>query len=437
MTPTKIIRNYFIIAGLYTLSASLIWGVNTLFLLNAGLNIAGVFLANSAFSISMAVFEIPTGILADTSGRRVSFLFSVAVLTVGTLGYAGIAAAGGGLPLFVLASVVLGLGYTFYSGAVEAWLVDGLNAAGYDGKLDQVFARGSLVTGAAMLVGSVGGGFLGDLDLALPFLLRAAFLAILFVIAYFTMHDTGYTRRPLTISAIPVEVNAVLRASVKYGWQQRPVRLLMGVSFIQAIFTAWGFHASQPYLLALLGQDTVWVVGIISALVALSTMAGNSLVEWFTRYCGKRTTLLLWAAVIQAVAAVGMGLAGSFWLAVPSFLVMMVGTGITSPVYQAMLHRLIPSKQRATIVSFNSMIASGGSTLGQSSLGSLAQARSIGSGYVAGGLATLLAVPILGRLRRLGDPADVIVGTAGKRGACAAQGLPEITAVDTHVATAA
>jgi hypothetical protein len=58
----------------------------------------------------------------------------------------------------VLASVVLGLGFSFYSGAVEAWLVDALGATGSDGPLDPVFARGSIVSGAAMVLGSVGGG---------------------------------------------------------------------------------------------------------------------------------------------------------------------------------------------------------------------------------------------------------------------------------------
>ena len=165
MTSQQVIRSYLVIAGLSTLSASLIWGVNTLFLLDAGLDIFGVFVANAVFTGSMALFEIPTGVLADTRGRRTSFLLSVAVVLVGTLGYVGTAAVGGSLLLFCIMSVILGLGFTFYSGAVEAWLVDALNATGYAGQLDQVFARGSIVSGAAMLVGTVSGGLLGSLDL--------------------------------------------------------------------------------------------------------------------------------------------------------------------------------------------------------------------------------------------------------------------------------
>jgi MFS family permease len=429
MTPQKIIRNYLIIAGLYTLSASLIWGVNTLFLLDAGLDIAGVFIANAAFSAGMFFFEIPTGVLADTSGRRVSFLWSTAVLALGTLGYVGIAAIGGNLTLFVLMSVILGLGFTFYSGAVEAWLVDALNATGYEDNLDQVFARGAFITGGAMLVGTISGGFLGNVDLALPFIGRAVLLIAAFIIAYVVMHDIGYTPHKFTLAAMPAEMKKLTRDSLTFGWNERPIRLLMLVSIIQYGVIAWTFYAWPPYLLELLGQDAVWVAGVVSALIALSTMAGNTLVEWFSRYCGKRTTLLLWAAAVQTAAIVGLGFAGSFWIGVFLVLVMMATTGVAGPVQQAYIHNIIPSEQRATIVSFNSMLSSGGSVLGQTGLGQLAQARSIATGYVAGGAATLLALPLLIALRRLNDDGDLIVGRAGQQAACAGQGLPEVTAV--------
>jgi MFS family permease len=103
LSAQSVINNYLIISGLYTLAASLIWGVNTLFLLDAGLSIQGVFIANAAFTAGMAIFEIPTGVVADTVGRRISFLISVVILFVTTWGYVAIqetAAGCFGLPLF-------------------------------------------------------------------------------------------------------------------------------------------------------------------------------------------------------------------------------------------------------------------------------------------------------------------------------------------------
>ena len=132
MPPSRrILAGYFTLAGLYTLSAALIWGVNTLFLLDAGLSFFEVFVANAAFSAGMVVFEVPTGVVADTLGRRVSFLLSVSVLAATTLLYVALAQVDAGVVAFAVVSVFMGLGFTFYSGAMEAWLVDALAVSGY------------------------------------------------------------------------------------------------------------------------------------------------------------------------------------------------------------------------------------------------------------------------------------------------------------------
>jgi MFS family permease len=431
-TPAPIVRTYLVISALFTLSASVIWGVNTLFLLDAGLDIFEVFIANAAFTAGMVLFEIPTGVVADTSGRRRSFLLSAATLTVGTLGYVAISAMGGGLLLFVLASVVLGLGFSFYSGAVEAWLVDALNATGYQGQLDRVFGRGEMVSGAAMLIGSVGGGVLGNFDLAWPFVVRSALLAAVFLVGLRAMHDVGFTPRTTTLSALPREMGNVLDASVKFGWRSRSVRLLMIVALFQGGFMMWGFYAWQPYFLELLGRDAVWVAGVVAALVALATIAGNALLEFFTRFCGRRTTLLLAASAVMAAASTGIGLAGSFWVAVALLLVSNVAEGVGTPVQQAYLHNVVPSAQRATVVSSVSLVASAGGIGGQLGLGYLSRAQSVAAGYVTGGLALLLTLPPLLLLRRMRQDADVIVGRrAGAPAPCAAQGLPQVSLVDT------
>jgi MFS family permease len=426
----SIVRSYLTMVGLYTLSASLIWGVNTLFLLDAGLELVEVFIANAVFTGSMALFEIPTGVLADTRGRRASFLLSLAVILVGTLGYVGVAAIQGGLAWFVLMSVILGLGYTFYSGAMEAWLVDALAASGFEGKLDRVFARSSMVSGAAMLIGSIGGGFLGEINLSLPFLARSGLLGMVFVFAFYAMHDIGFEPVKTDWRSLPQEMRKVALASIHHGWKHNEVRLLILAGLAQAVVLAWGFYAWQPYFLDLLGREITWVAGVIAALISLSTIFGNSIVEWFTKICGRRTTLLLWASGISSVALVGVGLSNSFWVAVPLYLVSMGAYGVITPVKQAYLHQIIPSDQRATVISFDSLVASGGSMLGQSGLGYLSQAASLSTSYISGGAWSLVAIPILLGLRRLSEPADFITDEAGIEGVCAAQGLPDIATVD-------
>ena len=419
-----VLRTYLAISGIYTLSASLIWGVNTLFLLDAGLDIFGVFVAGAAFTAGNVLFEIPTGVVADTLGRRTSFLFSTAILCAGTLAYVGIPYTGWSplLP-FTIASVFLGLGFSFYSGAVEAWLVDALAARGFAGNLDAVFSRGAMVSGAAMLVGTLAGGLLGQLDLSLPFVARSGLLLLAFAVALAGMRDLGFRARPLRLDTVRAELAGVAAAGVRYGWGKRSLRLLMLASAVQTGFLVWGFYAWQPYFQQLLGTDAVWFAGAIAAAVAASTMAGNAVVDHFARLCGRRTTLLLWAASVQTLAAIGVGLATSFPLALLCLLVVTASVGVVGPVRQAYIHAEVLGQQRATVVSFDSMVANLGGVAGQAGLGYLAKAGGYASAYVTGGVATLLAIPLFLALRMRRDDADRIVGRAGKDSPCAAQGL--------------
>src|SRR5918999_660777 len=86
-TPTSIQRVYLVLMLGNTLAASLIWGINTIFLLDAGLSNLEAFAANAFFTAGMVVFEVPTGIVADTVGRRASYLLGTLTLTVSTLLY--------------------------------------------------------------------------------------------------------------------------------------------------------------------------------------------------------------------------------------------------------------------------------------------------------------------------------------------------------------
>jgi MFS family permease len=72
---------------LSTLAASFIWGINTLFLLDAGLSNVEAFAANALFTAGQVLFELPTGVVADTWGRRTSYLLGTATLLVSTLLY--------------------------------------------------------------------------------------------------------------------------------------------------------------------------------------------------------------------------------------------------------------------------------------------------------------------------------------------------------------
>jgi MFS family permease len=431
-TPKAIIRAYYWIAGTYTLAASCIWGVNTLFLLSAGLDIFEVFVANTAYTIGTVLFEIPTGVLADTRGRRASFLIGVIVLLLTTLAYVGVAQVGGGIVLFSFVSVLVGLGFAFYSGAVEAWLVDALEAAGYTGTLDPIFARSSMVTGFAMVLGTVGGGALGMISLSVPYVVRATVLGVSFAIGWFAMPELGFTARAMDLRAIPKEMGRVTQESFAAARASRPLRFLIGIQLVEWAFLMWAWYAWQPHFLRLWGNpDAVWLAGVLSALMSLAMIGGNGIVDVLTRYCGRRTTLMGWAMAIEVAAAIGVGLTGNFWVAVVLFMVMIGTAGVVGPVRSTSVHNLVTKEHRASVLSFDSMVTSTGSAASQTGLGWISKAYSIPAGFVVGGLFSVLALPLIAILRRMDDPSDFIVGKAReKQGGCAAEGTPPVGQLD-------
>ena len=199
MDAQRIIRTYYGIAATTTLAQALIWGVNTLFLLSVGFDIFEVMLINAAYTVAQVVFEVPTGVVADTVGRRVSYLLAVGTILVSTLLYVGFGLAGYGIWPFVAASALLGVGYTFYTGAVDAWMVDALHSVGYEGRLEPVFARYGIMFGVFMLIGTTAGGLLGQIDLWVPYVLRAVVLVPAFLLGLLVMRDLGFKGRALTL----------------------------------------------------------------------------------------------------------------------------------------------------------------------------------------------------------------------------------------------
>lgn len=404
---SRIVRTYLLITGLFNFSASLIWGVDTLFKLGAGLDIFQVMLTNAAFTLGMVVFEIPTGVVADTLGRRVSLVLCLATLLVSTLLYVATGWWHWGFWAFMGTSVLLGLGYTFYTGALDAWVVDALKASGFTEPLETVFAKGQMVFGVAMLVGTLGGGALGQIHLAIPYLARAATFLPLLGLAWLAMREIGFTPRALEWRRVPEEMRRVFVEGLTYGLHHRVVRPVMLASLVNMSFMIFGFYSWQRYFLDLLGRELVWVSGVIAALTSLAMILGNVLVGPLRRVIATRTGLMIGSSLVQTVTVVLCGALGlllpspaSFLPVVALYLVYGIAMGACTPVKQGYLNAHIPSAQRATIISLDSLFADMGGVVGQSGWGYLAKMRSIGEAWMYSGVTLLLAVPLYAMARK-------------------------------------
>jgi MFS family permease len=402
----RIQRTYLTLLLGNTLAASFIWGINTLFLLDAGLSNFEAFAANAFFTGGMMVFEIPTGVVADTWGRRVSYLLGTIALAASTLLYYLLWVAEAPFWEWAVVSMLLGLGFTFFSGAVEAWLVDALHFAGYEGGLESVLGRGQMIMGVGMLGGSVAGGVIAQAtSLGVPFLMRVGVLLVMFVVAWRLMHDLGFEPAP---SESPVKATkAVFDASLEYGLKNRPVRWMMLAAPFTAGVGIYTFYALQPYLLELYGNPNAYsVAGLAAAIVAGSQILGGYAAPRIRRLFAKRTTSLILGAFASAAMLGLLALVDSFWIALALLVVWGLVFAANMPIRQAYLNDMIPSQQRATVLSFDSLMGSSGGVVIQPALGKAADATSYGTSFAFGALFQLLAVPFLFRSRREGAAAD-------------------------------
>jgi MFS family permease len=407
-TPRSIQRTYLLLLLGNTLAASLIWGINTIFLLDAGLSNLEAFAANAFFTAGMVLFEVPTGIVADTVGRRMSYLLGTLTLAGSSLLYVLLWQIEAPFWQWAIVSLLLGLGFTFFSGAVEAWLVDALTATGFTGALEAVFGRGQVVTGVGMLTGSAAGGFIAQqASLGVPFVLRGLILIVMFAAAFRLMHDVGFTPekggRPLT------EMRKIASASIEYGWRVPAVKWLM----VEALFTGgvgiYGFYALQPYLLELYGDPEAYqIAGLAAAIVAGAQILGGVAAPWIRGLFHRRTSALIAMAGLSAVTLGLVGTIENFWAVIGLTVAWGLLFAASMPIRQTYLNGLIPSRQRATILSFDSMMSSTGGVWTQPVLGRAADAWGYAPTYLMSAGISALALPFLALSRRQNAPADTV-----------------------------
>jgi MFS family permease len=399
-------RTFLTLTLLTTLAASFIWGVNTLFLLDAGLSNAEAFAANAFFSVGQVIFEVPTGVVADTRGRRFSFLLGAFTLLVSTLLYLAMWQFQAPFLGWAAASILLGLGFTFFSGATEAWLVDALGASGYEGDLETVFGHAQTVGGAAMLVGSVLGGLAAQAtDLGMPYVIRAALLGLTLVVAWRFMRDIGFTPER---SASPVAaVRTVLNGAIEGGIRNRPVRWLMFAAPFVTGVGFYAFYALQPYLLELYGDPSAYgIAGLAAAVIAGAQMFGGWSVRWIRRGFGRRTTAMLVMGLVGTASLLLLGLVPVFLVALVLLVAWALAFAVEEPIRRAYLNGLIPSKQRATVLSFDSLMGSAGGVVIQPALGRVADVGGYGASYIVAAAIQALSIPFILLARAEGAHSD-------------------------------
>jgi MFS family permease len=177
----------------------------------------------------------------------------------------------------------------------------------------------------------------------------------------------------------------------------------------------YAFYALQPYLLRLYGDKSAFgVAGLAAAIVAGTQILGGILVPFWGRVFARRTQVMLVGSTLGIAALAVIGRTSSFGWAVGGVVVWGLVFSAVTPARQAYLNGLIPSAQRATVLSFDNLMGSAGGVVFQPALGRVADVFGYPASYLASALLQLVGLPLLVLARYENAPSDVIEATGAK-----------------------
>ena len=229
------------------------------------------------------------------------------------------------------------------------------------------------------------------------------------------MHDLGFT--PMRGARPGPEVKRIFNDSLRV--RAGPALSAVGHAHRRrssAGSSIYAFYAMQPYLLELYGDEGAYgIAGLAAAIVAGAQIAGGLSAPRLRTLFRRRTSLLIASATVSVVALLLVSLVPVFWVVVGLLVVWSLASAVAMPVRQAYLNDQIPSQQRATVLSFDSLLSSAGGVVVQPAFGRVADIGSYALTFGLGAAVQACAIPFLALARRTGATADIVVGPAEGR----------------------
>jgi MFS family permease len=408
---TRSERSYYVLSGSYNLAQFFIAPIYPLFLLSRGLDLFQINAVLATYGITVVLFEVPTGALADVAGRRLSFVLGCAIRTGAYLLYTRTRS----FQDCIGAEFLDAIGTTFVSGALDAWAVDGMWAEGEIRPMDGVFSRAAVIGRALMIAGGLAGGYLAEVALALPWFVAAALFAASGLAGAALMREARGPRAPATARASLGRTVADALAIVRTS----PVLLLLfGLALVSA-FAAFPIHMLwQPRIVPLAG-DRLRVMGWIVALLNVTSLMGSALLPRLLRRFRREAILcgaLVWRAAMVAMLAAGSTLRP----VLAGLLLQEVAFGLSDPVTAAWTNEHVAAAQRATVLSVRSTVVLLGASLGLVTIGLVARRFGMQAAFGVSAALFALAAPgilVLGRVAdRGGVPLGVTAPLSSKAG---------------------
>ena len=389
---------YFLWAGLSSLFFSTYGTLSAIYRIEvAGLDALELILLGTALELSVFVFELPTGIVADVYSRRVSVIIGMVLIGLGFI-------LEGALPVFafmLVAQVVWGLGVTFESGAVDAWISDEIGEA----KANAAFLRSAQIAQFMSLVGIGLATILAQLFLGLPLIVGGIGFLLLALLLIVVMPETGFEREsdnsPLTALGSTFQAGVAL---VK----RRP--LVLTIFVITAILGAssetfdrlYAAHFIEDIGVPDVFSLPVWF-GLIGAIVSLVSILATEIVRRrvVVNQGAVLARVLFALTLVLSICILGFAVVGQFYLALAFYGSAVLLRIVNAPLQRAWLNLELEPKTRATVFSMNGQMDALGQVLGGPILGVLARLYGMPLAFVLSGVLLLPALYLYRRSLKL------------------------------------
>jgi MFS transporter, DHA3 family, tetracycline resistance protein len=357
-------------------------------------------LVGTVLESSVFLFEIPTGIVADVYSRRLSVIIGVFLVGAGIF-------LEGSIPLFgpiLVAQVLWGIGYTFTSGATQAWISDeiGEKAAG------QAFLQGSQAGRVGGLLGIAASMVLVNVRVNLPIQVSGVLFALLGVFLILTMPEHGFTPTPKEERDSWQNMVSTFRGGLNMIKLRPALLSILGIGLFYGLYSEgidrlWVKHFLDNFTMPGLGAfKAVEWFGIINATGMLLSIAATEAVRrrLDTNSHNAIASSLLGITTILVASIFAFSLASRFSLALAAILLIDIARSVIGPIYTAWVNQRLDSRVRATVLSISSQVDAIGQIAGGPLLGAIGNVFSVRTAIAAAGMMLSPVLFLLARTSR-------------------------------------
>ena len=362
----------------------------------AGLTPVQLVLVGTTLEISAFVFEIPTGVIADSYSRRLSIIIGYVLMGIGFL-------VEGLFPAFLpilLAQVIWGLGYTFTSGATQAWISDEIGEV----SANQLFLRATRIGLVASLFGMGLAMLIGANNVALPIQIGAVGLMAIGFVLVLIMPEIGFHPTPKEDRNNWQHMWHTFTEGVKSVRTRPRLITILGVGLFYGLYSEgfdrlWVKHLLDNFDIPILfGNNQIAFFAVLRIASSIMTILVLYFVE---KRVDSGSPLAIGYAMLLvtgliAASMIGFALSPFLTLTLALYLVIDVLRDIRDPLHSAWVNQKLDPQIRATVHSMSSQVDAVGQ-MGGGPLVALVAMYSVTSAIVTSGLMLLPAFPLIAR----------------------------------------